>query len=384
MDALQFTDGQKVNLVRTIEGAWAFVPPMLPPKVNIGEVAIQLAATAKQIGELKGAARRLTNPYMLIMPLIRREALTSSAMEGTITTIDDMLLQEVTPEAHRNDDAREVLNYIQALRQAIRQMETLPISGRLIRSGHKTLLSGLSPQRGAGKRPGEYKAMQNAIGDQSDTIFTARYVPPPPVQTEQCMAELEVFINRENRADGEELLDLAMAHYQFEAIHPFQDGNGRMGRMLITLMAIQFGLVNLPLLHVSAVLERRKPEYIERLFEVSTHGKWLEWIAFFLDTVSASCKMAIDKVDSTIALHSDLKQRATTAKRNYRLNSIIDSLFEKEWTTATEVARRCGVTFPTAQSDILALVQLEILRRIPNTRPAIFVAQPIWDLGKRD
>ncbi len=345
---------------------------------------MKLATAAKAVGELNGAVRRLQNPYMLIGPLIRREALTSSAMEGTITTIDEMLLQEIVPEAQKDDDAREASNYSFSLRKTSDAMASLPISGRLIKQGHRMLLSGLSPHRGAGKRPGEYKSHQNAIGDSGDTIHTARYVPPPPAETIQCMAELEAFINRPDRQDGEQLIDLALAHYQFEAIHPFQDGNGRMGRMLITLMAIQMGLIGLPLLHVSGTLEPRKPEYIEKLFAVSTHGKWIEWIEFFLDIAIQSCVAATRIVDKTIALHSELKKRALQTTKNHRLGSIVDALFTKEWTTATETAALCGTTFPTAQGDIQDLVRLEILRPIANTRPAIFVAQPIWDLSKRD
>jgi Fic family protein len=383
MDEQQFSPEQQRHLLRTVDGAWAFVPPPLPPKIDIGPVAIQLAAAAKAVGELNGAARRLQNPYMLITPLIRKEALTTSAMEGTITTIDNMLLQEIVPEAKKDDDAREAYNYVAAVRRTTEDMKTLPISGRLLKSAHEILLSGLSTSRGAGKRPGEYKKLQNAIGDPGDDIFTAKYVPPPPQQTPQCMAELEGYINRQDRKDGEELIDLALGHYQFEAIHPFQDGNGRIGRMLVTLMAMQMHLMELPLLHISATLEKDKPAYIEKLFAVSARGAWAEWISYFLGTVQASCKAATTIVDKAISLHAVLKSRALLNNKNHRLPSIIDDLFIKEWTTAAKAAALCGVSFPTAQSDIQQLVKLEILRPIPHTRPAIFVAQAIWDLSKR-
>lgn len=384
MDLKQFIEPQTRHLVKTTEGALAFVPPPLPPKFKVGEVALKLALADRSLGELNGAARRLQDPYILIAPLIRREALTSSAMEGTITTIDEMLLQEIVPEAKKDDDAREASNYTFALRKCMDELRAIPVSGRLIRNGHRLLLSGLSPQRGAGKRPGEYKAHQNAIGDSGDSIFTARYVPPPPEQTKQCMHELELFINREDRKPGEELIDIALAHYQFEAIHPFQDGNGRMGRMLVTLMAQQLGLIQLPLLHISATLEKIKPHYIDKLFRVSTSADWEGWVAFFLETIAQSCLTATKLVDKTIALHTELKSRALGANKNHRLASIIDALFTQQWTTAPEVSKHCGVSFPTAQNDIQELVKLEILRPLPNTRPAIFVAQPIWDLSKRD
>ncbi len=384
MDIESFIDNQKLHLHKTLDGAWAFVPPTLPPKIDLAQVARNLTLADRAIGELNGAARRLQNPYKLITPLIRKEALTTSAMEGTITTIDNMLLQEIAPDPVRDDDAREASNYKRALISSVQELEEIPISGRLLKNAHRILLSGLSATRGAGKRPGEYKQQQNAIGTTDDNVFTARYVPPPPIETEQCMKELESFINRVDRQPGEELLDLALAHYQFEAIHPFQDGNGRIGRMMICLMAMQTDLTALPLLHLSAFLEKRKEEYVTALYNVSTQGKWEPWINFFLEAVHKSCKNSTQTVDQIISLQTELKQRAFAKSQNHRLSTIIDSLFEKEWTTASEVQKLCGTTFPTAQRDIQQLVQIEILSHFfESTRPAIYIAKPIWDLSRR-
>jgi Fic family protein len=379
----QFLVEQRQHLVKTIEGAVAFVPPQLPPTLDLSKIAAKLATTSIAIGELNGAARRLQNPYMIVSPLIRKEALTSSAMEGTFTTIDDMIIEEVSPPAQKNDDAREAYNYVSALKQLNEAIKTYPVNGALIREGHKILLSGLSPARGAGKKPGEYKIQQNAIGQSGDTIFTARYVPPPPMQTVDCMEALDRYITRKDRIAGEELIDIALIHYQFEAIHPFQDGNGRMGRMLITLLAQKFGLVELPLLHISSILENQKPEYINRLHEVSTENKWIEWIDFFLSVTRQSCLEAISIIDKLLVLQVALKQNALKASRSHRLATIIDALFDKHWTTAGEVEKLCGVSFPTAQSDIQELVKLEILTPIQNTRPAIFVATQIVNLSRR-
>lgn len=384
MDILHFSHLQQQHLTKTSEGALAFVPPRLPPKLELSQVARSLTLADRAIGELNGAARRLQNPMMLVTPLIRKEALTTSAMEGTITTIDNILLQEISPDAVQDDDAREAYNYKAALSSALKQCKELPISGRVLRNAHKTLLSGLSPGRGAGKRPGEYKKQQNAIGTAGDNAFTARYVPPPPEKTEECMLALEQFINREDRVEGEELIDLALAHYQFEAIHPFQDGNGRIGRMMICLMAMQTGLMKLPLLHLSAHLEKQKNAYVEHLFKVSTRGEWGNWINFFLETVRLSCKSATAAVDTIITLQTELKQRALDKGKNHRLPTIIDHLFEQEWTTASDVQKICGTTFPTAQRDIHELVEIGILSHLlSSTRPAIFIAKPIWDLSRR-
>jgi len=383
MDAAKFNPAQQKQLVRTLENAWAFVPAKLPPKLDLARLALPLAAASVAIGELKGAARRLQNPYMLIGPLQRREALTSSAMEGTITTLGDLVLEEAGAQPPKGDDAREAFNYVRAIEATAKLLEKLPISHRIIKEAHRILLHGLSPARGAGKRPGEYKLNQNAVGRRGETIHSARYVPPPPQQTQQCMDDLESYINRGHRSPAERLIDLALVHYQFEAIHPFDDGNGRIGRMLITLMAQQSGLLALPLLHMSAHLERNKDEYIDRLFAVSTDAHWEEWINFFLNAVEASCNEATVIVDRIIWLQSDLKRRAQAAGKSPRLMMIIDALFGKTWTNATEIQRTCKVTFPTAQSDLRTLVQAGLLREIQGPTSKIYYAPEILALSDR-
>jgi Fic family protein len=384
LDTHSFSEDQKRFLVKTSEGATAYAPPALPPDIDMGKIALTLSSAAQALGELNGAARRLQNPYMLITHLIRKEALTTSAMEGTITTIDDMLIEEVLPNLKTDENARESYNYISALLTAEKQLSELPISHRLIQSAHKILLSGLSTKRGAGKKPGEYKTHQNAIGQDGDSIFTARYVPPPPKETQECMDALELFINRADRKTGEELIDIAICHYQFEAIHPFADGNGRIGRMLVTLMAMQFGILDLPLLHVSANLELKREAYIELLYEVSTQGEWHNWINFFLEAIQQSCKSATASVDKIIALQSELKQRVMNAQKNHRLTTIIDSLFDRHWTTTVEIQKLCETSFPTASSDIQTLVELKILEPLQKSRPMIYVARSIWNLAARD
>lgn len=383
MNIDDFTEIQRSFLTKTANEAWAFVPPALPPKIDMSEIALGLGAAATAIGELKGATRRLQNPYMLITPLIRKEALTSSAIEGTITTIDNMLLEQLAPPSLQDDNAREAYNYVRAIGEANRLLENLPISNRVITSAHRTLLAGLSPQRGAGKRPGEFKTTQNAIGRTGDDEATARYVPPPPAQTIDCMNQLEIFINRETRSPGAELLDIGLAHYQFEAIHPFSDGNGRIGRMLVTLMAQQLKLVEHPLLHISAEIEKHRTEYVDRLFAVSSQGLWEKWLTFFLHIVRKSSIAATAKVDQIIELQQQLRERALTGRSNHRLATIVDSLFTKEWITVAEAQKLGDVTFPTAQSDLETLVNLGILQEMKKARPAIYIAQEIWNLSDR-
>ena len=378
-----FSEGQRRNLTKTAKGAWAYLPPPLPPSLDYGQLALKLATASQSIGELNGAARRLPNPYMLVDPLIRKEALTSSAMEGTFTTLEGILLQVAAPEINLDDDAREAFNYMVALKVAVEYLKKLPISHRIIKDAHANLLRGLSPRRGQGKRPGEYKTSQNAIGKTGDSEESARYVPPPPAETQVCMDQLEAFINRENRPQGLDLIDLALAHYQFEAIHPFADGNGRIGRLLITLTAQQMGLTALPLLHVSAIIENQKEQYIDLLYRVSTENKWEEWICFFLEIVSDSCRDAIRLADEALALQSKLRTDAVERGGNHRLGALVDSLFIKPNLTISEAQKTCSVSYPTAKSDVEQLVKIGVLTQINAPRPAQFFAPQIWNLAKR-
>ncbi len=197
------------------------------------------------------------------------------------------------------------------------------------------------------------------------------------------MDQLEAFINRDSQTGPNRLINLALVHYQFEAIHPFDDGNGRIGRMLVTLLAMQSGLLDQPLLHVSAHLERDKDEYIDRLFSVSTHGLWERWIEYFLYAVEASCSEATAIVDRILELQASLRNRALQIGKNPRLLMIIDALFTKNWTAVPEVQKLCGVTFPTAQADLTAMVKAGLLRELQARRPRIYYAPEILTLSDR-
>ena len=234
---------------------------------------------------------------------------------------------------------------------------------------------------------GNYKTTTNSVvafaedGKQLGVVFATA----TPFDTPSLMAELITWFNAERQAGQlHPLLLIGLCIVVFLEIHPFQDGNGRIGRMMICLMAVQTGLTKLPLLHISSILEKQKDTYIERLFKVSTHGEWAGWLNFFLEVVRQSCISATKAVDQVITLQADLKQRALSNDKNHRLPTIIDALFEKEWTTAAEVQKLCGTTFPTAQKDIQELVRMGILSHFAgSTRPAIYIAIPIWDLSRR-
>jgi Fic family protein len=373
----------RASLVPIVDGGWAFVPPPLPPDFDWSRISSALACAAAAIGELRGIGRLIPDVEMLVAPLERREALTSSAMEGMITTLPAMLLAEADDRAPANDNAREAINYMRALNGALSDLKTLPLSHRVINNAHRALLNGLSAGRGAHKHPGEFKKSQNAVGRAGGSIAKARYVPPPPAETQPCMDALEQYLNRDGRDPASCLIDLALVHYQFEAIHPYDDGNGRIGRLLVTLMAIEAKLLDQPLLHVSARIERNKDEYLERLYRVSTRGDWLGWINFFLAMVAQSAGDAVDIAHRMLALQSTLREKARAAGKPARLFMVVDALFARPWTTAPEIQKLCNVTFPTAQRDLKRLVANGILKEIERPTRRLYIAPDILNLAER-
>jgi len=380
MKKADFADTPSGTLVATDRSQWAFVPNPLPPALDLGPLAIELSTAAQLLGELNGIGRTLTDPLLLIRPLQAREALTSSSMEGTYTTLDELLLVDAGgPETAPASDAREVVNYRRALANAIDSLEALPLSLRTMRDAHRTLLQGVKRHRGSTALPGEFKAHQNFIGARE--IENARFIPPPPGETLNCLSELEKYIHRDDRGGMPDLVDAALIHYQFETIHPFADGNGRVGRMLIPLHLFVRGSLKEPLLYLSPSLEHRKDEYIDRMFAVSQQGAWLEWIAFFLDVVSDACRSAITTADALLTLQRDYRHRATGAGRSSNLLAIIDHLFRVQIVTIPSVASLLGVKYRSAQLNIEALVSAGVLFEIEDTsNPKYFIAREIRDV----
>lgn len=380
MNRAEFAPDAPGAFVPTIEKQWAFVPGPLPPKIDLAEIAIEMGEAMQAIGELKGACRRLSNPYILVRPLQRREALTSSAMEGTFTTADQLLLAEAGLGAQQDDSTREVVNYLNALNEALGMLVTLPISHRVIKRAHQVLLSGLSASRGARKRTGEYKQDQNWIGGY--TIDKARFVPPPPAETQQCMDALEAYLNRADRRNPSPLMDLALVHYQLETIHPFADGNGRVGRMLISLMAVHSRLLDMPVLYISPVLEKRKDEYIDLLFDVSSKNAWGPWLRFFFTTIVDSCVQTIATIDRLIDLQKEYRDMAASEGRSANAVKIVDMLFEKPVISVRNAMERTGVTYQAANKTLNKLVDLQVIKEFEGVYPKMFYAPRIRQVSE--
>ena len=361
MDHNGFAQRATGRLIPTLGGRKAFVPNPLPPaQLDLNPIAGLLAQASQAVGELRGIGRSIANPLLLIRPLQRREAVSSSSMEGTYTTLSDLFLFEAgVADAGKQEDNREVLNYVGALSEAIHQLGELPISSRLLRNAHATLLNGVARHRGASVEAGELKRDQNWIGG-TGRIETARFIPPPPREAADALDELTRYINRPERGSMPPLVDAALAHYQFETIHPFADGNGRVGRMLITLMLMEGQVLSQPLLYMSPWFERHKDRYIDLMFEVSRKGEWLPWIYFFLEAVLASSLSTIRVVERLQDLQTQYRLRFQTARRSALLPRIIDMAFERPAMTITDIARYTGVTYQAASNNVATLVKAGI------------------------
>ena len=367
-------------MVPTMAGQWAFNPYDLPPALDLNPLMRDLAEATLALGELNGIGRTLPNPYLLIAPLQAKEALTSSRMEGTYTTAAELLLLDAgLDQPATTAEAREVRNYARALRDAIESLQALPLCLRTVRDAHATLLGGVGQGRGGNGAHGEFRTQQNWIGARS--IEQARYVPPPPTEARERMYALEAYIQRDDRRAVPPLVDAALIHYQFETIHPFPDGNGRVGRILIPLFLFERRTIRQPLLYVSPYLERHKDEYIDRMFAVSSAGDWLGWIGFFLRVVQVSCVEIVAIADRLLALQSAYRTRLSEAGRSALPLAIVDHLFQHPIVSVPQLQGLLGVTYPSAQKNLGIVEDAGIVELIEGTsHPKYFRANDILNI----
>ena len=377
MDRSQFTPNQSGLLVpiSTHRKDWAFVPDPLPPTWEIHIDLWPVLAEAKQeLARLDGIARTLPNPELLLRPLQSREALRSSSLEGTYATPQELLLFEMQPREPTSDKDpanahREVANYSSSLRHGLELLNELPFCLRLIRELHRVLLSGV---RGRDKAPGEFRREQNHIG--SDYRFN----PPPPSHLDECLDNFEKELHSE-QTRYDPLVYCYILHYQFECIHPFLDGNGRVGRVLLSLMIFKHCGLYLPWLYMSSYFERYKDEYIDNLFRVSTHGDWHKWITFCLRGTISQALDSIRRCHALTVLKESFLQSLDNA--GPRAHPIVEILFTKPVISVPDLTKQFGVSYPTAKSDIDKLVELEILRVVPDTYPKLYYCKQIFDIA---
>jgi Fic family protein len=321
---------------------------------------------------------RLVNPYLVGSPLLRREAILSSRIEGTITTPEQLVLLEATgTTTDLSGDTKEVLNYTSAMNLGLNLLEKLPICLRLIRDVHGELLAGV---RGEEERPGEFRNTQNYVGRRTETIHSARYVPPPVEEMHLLLNDLEAYLH-EDPGDVPCLVRLALIHYQFEAIHPFRDGNGRVGRLLIPLVLCSQGRMPEPLLYLSGFFEQYRDEYVELLLRVSQVGDWIAWIRFFLRAVAQCSEDSASQCDRLLRLRQGYRERFQAARSSALLQKLLDGLFMVPSTTIGQAAKFLKVTHASASSNLRKLEQAGILEELTGRRRGqVFVAREILDL----
>jgi Fic family protein len=377
MDDAQFTEKKSGQLVRITspEEDWAFVPAPLPPRWSFSPSLWPLLVKAKEeLARLDGIGLTLPNPQLLLLPLQHREALRSSSLEGTYATAKELLLFELHPRKPKSSRDRanewlEVSNYGSALRQGMQLLHKLPLSLRVIRKLHSTLLEGV---RGRESQPGEFRQLQVHVG--SDR----RFIPPPPSYLSGCLDQFEKRMN-ESDSQYDPLVRCYLLHYQFEAIHPFRDGNGRVGRVLLAIMIYKWCGLSLPWLYMSAYFERYKDEYIGNLFRVSTEGAWEKWVKFCLKGTLSQAQDSIRRCRALGALKKEFHSRATEV--SVRSHTIIEELFAVPLISVSALAREHSVSYPTAKSDINRLVKLGLLHRLKDIYPLTYFAPDIMNIA---
>lgn len=356
MNPADFKAPDAGRVVRTAEGNVAFVPAPLPPELAFDlDLVRALSRADAALSELSGLGALLPNPHLLIAPYVRREAVLSSRIEGTQASLADLLADEAgqTPQV-APDDVREVRNYVVALEHGIARLNSLPLSLRLVRELHEKLMHGV---RGDKATPGEFRRRQNWIGPHGSTEATASYVPPPVTDMTVALSDWEKFLHQRDALP--ELVQCALMHEQFEAIHLFLDGNGRVGRLLITLFLIERGRLSQPLLYLSEYIERHKQDYYDALQRVRTHGAWSEWLKYFLEGVRWSAARAARQARELVTLRETLRRKVAEAPKALAL---IDELFANPYISAARVKDLLGVTDPTARSALAALEQAGVVR----------------------
>ncbi len=366
MDPAKFKTTSAGKVVHLPQGYWAFLPAPLPPRLDYSPALITaLSAADRALGELKGLGGTLTNPHLLIRPLTHQEAVLSSRIEGTRASLDDLFAFEANQLSffEPDSDVREVHNYVRALEYGLERVNTLPVSLRLIREVHARLMEGV---RGETWTPGEFRRTQNWIGPTGSTLETAAYVPPPVDEMLAALGAFENFIHAPSSLPS--LLRLGLIHYQFEAIHPFLDGNGRVGRLLMALLLSAWELLPQPILYLSAYFESNRLAYYDLLLAVSQRHAWEEWLVFFLEGVRQQSQDTVKKIGQIQSLRAQYQAQIQSRRAPAKLLRLVDLLFAGPVLTSRQVEKELGITFAGAQRLVDQLVDLQILREVTGGR----------------
>ncbi len=361
----------------------SFRPAPLPPNPPIalsGELVAKLVDANKKLAALDGLSARIPNMDLFVSMYVRKEALLSSQIEGTQCTLDDILNPLMEENTNRN--VSDVVNYIKATEFALNRLHSLPLCNRLIKETHAVLMEGV---RGQEKSPGEFRYSQNWIGGQGSTIRNARYIPPNPEDMQTAMSDLEKYMNGDDLLDP--LIQAALIHYQFETTHPFLDGNGRVGRLLITLFLMEKGILSRPALYISYFLKMNRIEYYDRMTQVRKTGDYEQWVMFFLQALSDSAGDAIQTIDALTALHNQsvAKLGAFSKRQQTNLLKLFAYIETNPIIDIQKTAAALGLSYNTVSKMVTILVDEGILRQTDKAGKAkIYSYADYLDILRKD
>ena len=371
----------KTNLAGVLQYK-SFLPKPLPPNppIELDEDSVNLLSKAnRSIGILEGISRQVPNVELFVSIYVRKEALLSSQIEGTQATLDDILDPNIEENTNRN--VADVINYIKASQYAKVRLHELPICNRLLQETHKILMQDV---RGGEKSQGEFRLSQNWIGPAGGTLKDARYIPPIPEDMTEAMTDLEKFINLEDELDP--LIKIALIHYQFETIHPFLDGNGRIGRLLIVLFLIEKKLLSFETLYISYFLKRNRIEYYDRLMEVRAKGSFEQWIKFFLLAAYESAQDAIKTIDELVKLHDKNYEIVKKTERSAKtIMKVFNYLESSPIIDIKRTSSKLELSFNAVSNAVNNLVELKILRQTENVRRSrVFAYEEYLGILRKD
>ena len=333
-----------------------------------------LDSASLAVGTLAGVGETIANPHLLIRPFLRREAVLSSRIEGTIASLPDLFAYETGGRPQPDGDVVEVVNYVTALEYGIERLDTLPISFRLVNELHGRLMAGARGQDGL---PGQFRAQQVWIGAPGSTIQEARFVPPPHGRLRALFHDWEAFVNEST--DMPPLVRCALMHYQIEAIHPYSDGNGRIGRLLITLFLCASGVLSAPLLYLSAYFERDRQRYYDELLGVSATGDWDRWLRYFLEGVRKEARDALARIRRMRGVQEEMRELLHSRRESANGLRLLEELFARPVITVSEASRLLGVSDPGARRVLGRLVDAGIVTRVDGSWPSLYAARRLLD-----
>ncbi len=360
----------------------SFFPRPLPPKppIEIDEEAVTLLAKANRIiGVLEGLSRNVPNIELFVSMYVRKEALLSSQIEGTQATLDDILDPKI--EENTNRHVTDVVNYIKASQYAVTRLKELPICNRLMKETQAILLEDV---RGEERNPGEFRRSQNWIGPAGSTLNNALYIPPNVEDMEVAMSDLEKFINEEDELDP--LIKIALIHYQFETIHPFLDGNGRIGRLLINLFLMEKGLLSYETLYISYFLKRNRIEYYDRLMEVRIKGNFEQWVKFFLRATKESAEDSIQTIEKLVKLHDkNWKIISNTGRAAKTIKKVFSYLEGSPIIDIKITSKQLGLSYNATANAVNKLMDLGVLIQTENVqRNRVFAYEEYLKILRQD